>query len=62
MLISWVKPDGTTVETNDRQASIAAAKALGWTMSCAQYVDDQDNTTAPNPRRRRAKEDSNGDS
>ena len=29
-MITWTKPNGTEVETNESKASIEAAKSLGW--------------------------------
>jgi hypothetical protein len=29
-ILKWERPSGTTIETNDTQASIDAAVALGW--------------------------------
>lgn len=29
-MITWIKPNGNEVETNDLKASVEAAKAHGW--------------------------------
>jgi hypothetical protein len=29
-MIKWIRPSGTEIETNESEASIEVAKALGW--------------------------------
>ncbi len=40
MTISWEKPDGTLIETNDMKATILYCEGRGWKQKGASSLDD----------------------